>query len=114
ITLGLVLHALGDRIPHDDIASRRFELRSGLLLLAALASARGVFSPVVAGAVAASAPDLEHVIRLPRPGGRKLFPSHRIRGWHRPGGVSAGSQLVAAGALVGAVIATGRSRRGRW
>jgi hypothetical protein len=109
--LGLVLHALGDWVPHQDIASRRFEIRSGLLLLGAIAVARGAFSPAVAGAVAASAPDLEHVIRLPRPGGRKLFPSHRIRGWHRPGGVSAGTQLLVAGALVGTVIATSRSRR---
>jgi hypothetical protein len=109
--VGLLLHAVADRVPHHDIASRRFEIRSGLLLLGAVAGARGPFSPAVAGAIGASAPDLEHVVRLPRPGGRKLFPSHRIRGWHRAGGISAGAQLVIAGALVGTVIATSRSRR---
>src|SRR5207244_5224846 len=108
IALGLVLHALGDRVPHHDIASRRFEIRSGLLLLGAVAGACGPFSPAVAGAVAASAPDVEHVVRLPRPGGRKLFPSHRIRGWHRAGGVPAWAQLLAAGTIVGVVLSGAR------
>jgi hypothetical protein len=41
---------------------------------------------------------------MPRPGGRKLFPSHRIRGWHRPGGISASAQLLVAGLLLGAML----------
>jgi hypothetical protein len=109
LLVGPVLHALGDRIPHHDIASRRFEVGSGLFLIGLVAGSRGPASPAVVGAIAASAPDLEHVLNLPRPGGRKLFPSHRIRGWHHAGGVPAWAQLLVAGALVGVVLAS-RSR----
>jgi hypothetical protein len=104
LLLGPLVHLAGDRMPHQDIASRRFELVSGVVLLAALAAARGPLSPAVVGAAAASAPDLEHVLKLPRPGGRKLFPSHRVRSWHRAGGVPAWTQLLAAGVLVGALL----------
>ncbi len=106
--LGAVLHFLGDRVPHHDIPSKWFELLSGLALLALLASRRGPGSPVLLGAIGASAPDLEHILPLPRPGGRKLFPSHRLRGWHRDGGLPAWTQLLAAGVLVG-VVASRRS-----
>src|SRR5919204_750107 len=103
--LGLVLHGLCDRVPHQDIHSHRFELRSGLGLLGLLAAARGPLDPVVVGAAASSAPDLEHILSLPRPGGRKLFPSHRVRGWHRTGGgLSSRTQLLAAGVIVGLLI----------
>jgi len=106
VLAGAVLHALCDRIPHQDIASRRFETGSGVAGVLALARVRGPFDPATVGAVASSAPDLEHVLRLPQPGGRKLFPSHRVPGWHRAGGISASAQLVLAGALLGAVLAT--------
>ena len=108
VGLGLLAHLVGDRIPHQDIPSRRFELRSGVALLLLVALRRGVLHPATIGAAAASAPDIEHVLRLPRPGGRKLFPSHRFHGWHRPGGLPAGLQLLLAGALVGGVIASRR------
>ena len=36
IALGLVLHALGDTIPHHDIESRRFEIWSGVVCALAL------------------------------------------------------------------------------
>ena len=110
--LGLVAHALGDAVPHQDVASRRFETLSGFAGVGLLAAARGAFDPVVVGAVGASVPDVEHVFPLPRPGGRKLFPSHRIRGWHKAGGVPASVQLLAAGALLGALAAS-RQRYGR-
>jgi hypothetical protein len=110
--LGPVLHALGDRMPHQDIKSRRFEVGGGVVLVALIAAARGPLDPAVVGALAASAPDAEHLVRLPRPGGRKLFPSHRLPGWHRPGGVPAWAQVMVAGALIGAVLATGRGRQG--
>ena len=100
LVLGLAAHALADAVPHQDIESRRFETISGLALLSFLAAARGPFDPVVIGAAAASAPDLEHVLPFPQPGGRKLFPSHRVEGWHRAGGITAGAQLVAAGVIV--------------
>jgi hypothetical protein len=108
VALGLVLHALGDRIPHQDIGSQRFEIRSGIACGLALAARYGPLSPVTFGALAASAPDLEHVIRLPRPGGRKLFPSHRIPGWHQAGGIPAWAQLLAAGAIVGYLLGARR------
>jgi hypothetical protein len=111
VALGLLAHLLGDRVPHQDVPSRRFELRSGVALLLLVALRRGPLDPATIGAAAASAPDLEHVVRLPRPGGRKLFPSHRFRGWHRAGGLPAWLQLVAAGVLAGLVVADGRRSR---
>jgi hypothetical protein len=107
VALGLLLHALGDRMPHQDIRSHHFEVRSGFACLFAIAARYGPLSPVTLGALASSAPDIEHAIRLPRPGGRKLFPSHRIPGWHHAGGVPAWAQLLAAGALVGYLLARG-------
>ena len=75
-----------------------------------------VRSPVAAGllglplhlagdrvALAACAPDVEHIIRLPRPGGSKLF--HGRRGWHRSGGLSTRTQLLLAGFLIGRLVA---------
>jgi hypothetical protein len=105
IVLGALAHFLGDRVPHHDIPDRRFEIWSGAAALAAVAVRRGPFDAATLGAAAGSAPDLEHVVRLPRPGGRKLFPSHRIRGWHRSGGLSASTQLLAAGVVLGLVLA---------
>ena len=110
VLLGLALHAAGDRVPHQDIASRPFEIGTGILGVLALAAVRGPFDAATVGAVAAAAPDVEHVLRLPRPGGRKLFPSHRIPGFHRPGGIPAGAQLVIAGLLLGAVLGAGLGR----
>jgi hypothetical protein len=100
-------------MPHQDVASRRFETLSGFAGIALLAASCGPFDKAVVGAVAASVPDVEHVLPLPRPGGRKLFPSHRLRGWHKPGGVPASVQLLAAGTLLGAVAAVHYGRVGR-
>jgi hypothetical protein len=108
--LGLVLHFYGDRVPHEDIDSRRFEIGSGVASVLALALVRGPVDSATVGAISSSVPDIEHVVRLPRPGGRKLFPSHRIPGWHRPGGLTAETQLLIAGALLGAVLAAGFRR----
>ena len=102
--LGLLLHAAGDRVPHQDIDSRSFELGSGLGALAAVALARGPLDASVFGAIGATIPDGEHLLRLPRPGGRKLFPSHRFHGWHRAGGVPAWAQVLAAGVTVGLLL----------
>ena len=104
LVAGPFLHLAGDLMPHWDIGSKRFEKLSGIAVLAALAASRGPLDPATVGAAAAEAPDLEHVLRLPRPGGRKLFPSHRFAGWHRPGGVSTGAQLLAAGVLLGLLL----------
>src|ERR1044072_2591047 len=105
LALGPVLHGLGDAIPHRDIPSRAFEVGSGVACAAALLARHGPLSPVTIGALAASAPDLEHV--LPRLGERELFPSHRIRGWHLEGGAPAWAQLVAAGAILAVLLRRG-------
>jgi hypothetical protein len=109
--LGLLLHAAGDRLPHGDVASRRFEIASGTAALLLLAAARGPLDPAVVGGIAASVPDVEHVLPLPRPAGRKLFPSHRFHGWHRGGGFPAWAQLLAAGAILGTLVAGAYSGR---
>jgi hypothetical protein len=110
IVVGLLLHAAGDHVPHWDVKSRRFEIRSGIGALALLAATRGPLDPATIGAAASCAPDLEHVLPLPRPGGRKLFPSHRVHGWHRPGGLRTRTQLLAAGLLIGLVASSPRRR----
>ena len=101
LVVGPLAHLLGDRFPHQDIASRRFEIASGVLGVVLLAATRGPFDAALFGAAGASAPDVEHVVRLPRPRGRKLFPSHRVRGWHRSGGIPARFQVLAAGVVLG-------------
>jgi hypothetical protein len=105
VALGPVLHLLGDLVPHQDIPSRRFETVSGVAAVLLLAATRGPLDPATLGGIAASAPDLEHILPLPRPGGRRLFPSHRWRGLHRSGGLPAWVQLLAAAALLTALVA---------
>jgi len=107
--LGFLLHLVGDVIPHDDIPSPNFEMWSGVAALTTVAIVRGPFDPATIGAAAASSPDLEHAIRLPRPGGRKLFPSHRFSALHQAGGVPTWAQLLTAGVLLGWVV--GRQSR---
>lgn len=104
LPLGLLLHLAGDRMPHEDIADRDFEVCSGIAAVLLLAAVRGASDPAVTGALAASSPDLEHVLRVLRPGGRKHFPSHRFPGWHRSGGVPAPFQLLLAGFLIGMLL----------
>lgn len=108
--LGPVIHLVGDAIPHDDIDSVPFEVRTGVAGVLAVALVRGPLHPATVGAAAAAAPDLEHVLRVPRPGGRKIFPSHRFAGWHREGGLPVWLQLVAAGTILGALLAPGSGR----
>jgi hypothetical protein len=107
---GLALHAAGDAVPHEDFESLRLETGLGLGLLAALAIRRGFTDPAVVGAAFSAAPDLEHVI--PRPGHDrpKLFPSHRLDGWHHGGGIPAPLQLAAALVIVGALCLRAKER----
>ncbi len=108
LALGPLLHLAGDLTPHWDIRSRRYEIVSAGAAALAIAVRHGPFSPATLGALAAAAPDLEHVLRLPRPGGRKLFPSHRRAGWHVSGGLSTSAQLFAAGVLIGGLLSSPR------
>jgi hypothetical protein len=106
LLVGPVLHLAADRVPHQDIPSRRFEIASGAAGVLLLAARRGPFDAATVGAIAASAPDLEHVFPSLRPRGRKLF--HGSRGWHRAGRFPATAQLLLAGAILGSLLARGR------
>jgi hypothetical protein len=110
LLLGPVLHLAGDRVPHEDIRSRRFEIGSGVAAILLLAMRRGPLDPATLGAAASSAPDLEHVLPFLRPGGRKLF--HGRHGWHRSGRIlPVPVQLLLAGTILGALVAPGRRIR---
>jgi len=102
LLLGPALHVAGDRVPHEDIPDRSFEIGSGLVTLGLLAARRGPFDPAVLGAAACSLPDLEHVVPWVRPRGEKLF--HRGGGRHGAG-ISAETQLLLAGATLGWLLA---------
>jgi hypothetical protein len=99
--LGLVLHAAGDAVPHQDFDSLPLEVGSGAALLCVLAARRSVTDPAVVGGLFCSLPDLEHVIPYPGHEGPKRFPSHRLEGWHREGGIGAPLQLLLALVIVG-------------
>jgi hypothetical protein len=107
LLVGPILHVAEDRVPHQDIASRRFEITSGLAAVALVAARQGPLSPATLGALSSSAPDLEHIFPWLRPGGRKLF--HGGRGWHRSGTFPANLQLLLAGVILGLLAAPRRS-----
>jgi hypothetical protein len=98
LLFGPALHVAGDQVPHEDIGDESFEIGSGVAALALLAARRGVSDPAVIGGAAAAAPDFEHIVPWLRPGGEFVF--HRSAGRHG-GGLSARTQLVLAGAVVG-------------
>lgn len=105
LLLGPPLHVAGDHVPHEDIPDRSFEIGSGLALLGLLAAWRGPFDSAVLGGVAASMPDLEHLVPLLRLRGEKIF--HRGGGRHGAG-ISAERQLLLAGAVAGLLLARRR------
>jgi hypothetical protein len=111
LAVGPLLHAAGDRMPHYDVGWRKFEVWTCIGGIVALGIARGPLDPATIGGFTSALPDAEHVLRFPRPGGRKLFPSHRFPGWHVAGGVPAGLQVVVAGALLSGLVAAGVARR---
>jgi hypothetical protein len=102
--LGPVLHLVCDAVPHEDIPSRLFETASGVACVLFLMRRRGLDAATI-GAITASAPDLEHILPLPRPRGRPLFPSHRWPRRVRVRGIPAWAQLVLAAAILGRVAA---------
>jgi hypothetical protein len=105
LLLGPPLHLAGDRVPHEDIPDRSFEIGSGLVALGLLAARRGPFDPAVLGAAACSLPDLEHVLPWLRLGGENVF--HRGGGRHGAG-MPTETQLLLAGATVGWLLARRR------
>ena len=107
LVVGPVLHLAGDRVPHRDFHSRRFEIGSGLAGVLFLAARRGPLDPATLGAAASAAPDLEHVLPFLSPrSGRKLFHDH---GWHRSGPFPASLQLLLAVAILAALGARTRT-----
>ena len=104
--LGIPVHLAGDWVPHRDLPNASFDIGAGLFFIGLLALRCGPTSPATIGALAACAPDIEHRVLLPRPGGKKLF--HDGRGWHRTGPFSTRSQLVVASFLVGRLLANRR------
>lgn len=105
LLLGPPLHLAGDRVPHEDLDDRSFEIGSGLFALGLLAARRGPFDPAVLGGAAASMPDLEHLVPWLRLHGEKVF--HRGGGNHGVG-MPVETQLLLAGAVVGLLL--GRRR----
>jgi hypothetical protein len=105
LLLGPPLHVAGDRVPHEDIPDRSFEIGSGLVALGLLAARRGPLDAAVLGGAATAVPDLEHLMPWLRVRGEKVF--HRGGGRHGVG-ISAEAQLLAAGALVGFLLARRR------
>jgi hypothetical protein len=105
LLLGPPLHLAGDRVPHEDLDDRSFEVCSGLFALGLLAARRGPFDPAVLGGAAASMPDLEHLVPWLRLHGEKVF--HRGGGNHGVG-MPVETQLLLAGAVLGLLL--GRRR----
>lgn len=105
LLLGPPLHVAGDRVPHEDIPDRSFEIGSGLVVLGLLAARRGPLDAAVLGGASTAMPDLEHVVPWLRLRGEKVF--HGGGGRHGVG-ISAEAQLLAAGALVGFLLARRR------
>src|SRR5439155_22879 len=85
-------HHLFPRVPHTD-STGRFEIATGLFGVGLVAARRGLLDPTTIGALACSAPDVEHVVPMPF-GSSKLF--HEGRGWHRSGSLSVRTQVVVA------------------
>ncbi len=108
VAVGPLLHLLGDRMPHEEVGSRPFEMATGATAGLLLALRRGPLAPATLGALSASAPDLEHVLPFHGKDGRALFPSHRFERWHRSGGMPVSLQLAVGGLLLGAVLAARR------
>jgi hypothetical protein len=109
LLLGPPLHVAADRVPHEDIPDRSFEIGSGLVVLGLLIARRGTFDSAVFGGAAAAMPDLEHILPWLRPRGEKIF--HRGGGSHGAG-IPAEVQLLLAGVVVGVLLRRGRPSPG--
>ena len=86
LVLGLATHAAGDAVPHQDVASRRFETLSGVAGLALLAAARGPLDPAVVGAVGASVPISSTCFRFHAPEGASSSRATASAAGTRPAG----------------------------
>lgn len=100
---GPVLHVAADQVPHCHPRHGLLEYATGAVTLGLVVRRRGLFDAATIGALAAVAPDFEHLIprRLLR---RKLF--HRRPGRERtpPDGLSVAAQLALSAALLVPVL----------
>ena len=102
LLLGPPTHLMGDRIPHQDIASRRFEIASGVACLGLLAARRGPLRSRDARRVRRVRARSRARLPVAQAARRKLF--HGRLGWHRSGNFPANVQLLLAGAVVGYLL----------
>lgn len=110
--LGRPPRLLGDVFPRGGTGSRWFEAASGVVTLLAFAPPSVPLDPVTIGAASAAAPDVEHVLSLPRPGGGPLFPTHRWKRLHHAGRRPGAAQFVLAYLLLAGLLTdAGRDRR---
>ena len=108
VALAPLLHVVLDVVPHEDLPSHAFEAASGAGAILLLAATRGPVDAATLGGLVASLPDVEHRLALPRPGGRKLFPSHRWGAGHTRRWFPAWAQLLVAGAILGSLLGSTR------
>ena len=96
---GPVLHVAADRVPHRHPRHAVWEYATGLATLGLLARRRGLLDAATIGAVAAVAPDLEHLVprRLSR---GRVFHKRRGADRRRPHGLSVAAQLALSAALL--------------
>ena len=100
---GPVLHMAADRVPHRHPRHNVWEYATGAVILGLLVRKRGLCDAATIGAMAAVAPDLEHLVPRRRRR-RKLFHSRpggdRLRGE----GLSVAAQLALSAALLVPVL----------
>ena len=100
---GPVLHMAADRVPHRHPRHNVWEYVTGTLALGLLVRQRGLYDAATIGAIAAVAPDLEHLVPRRRRR-RTLFHNRPGRDRLRPDGLSVAVQLALSAALLVPVL----------
>jgi hypothetical protein len=99
---GPILHVAADRVPHRHPRHDVWEYAAGAVTLGLLVRTRGLFDAATIGAIAAVAPDLEHL--LPRKRQRRKLFHNRRRNRLGPNGLSVAAQLALSAALLAPVL----------
>jgi len=96
--LGVVSHMLCDLLPHRDLTPKEEAPLLGVAM-AAIIARNGLFSPEVAGAVGAVAPDVENGASMVGliPASAMRFPTHRGEHSHGPKMRTVETQILLAG-----------------
>ena len=103
LAVGPILHVAADRVPHRHPGHDVWEYATGAVALGLLVRRRGLLDAATIGAIAAVAPDLEHLLPH-KPERRKRF--HNRPGSDRvgPNGLSVAAQLFLSAALLAPVL----------